>query len=592
MSLREFLKGNRIITDGAMGTYFASQFQKDCTSEEANLEDAALIKDIHISYIKAGADLIRTNTFMASAIDTGYDKEKSEAIIRSACALARDAVKEAGRKVYIAGDIGPIRDNATYTEQEIISEYCRMVDIFLEEQVDCLVFETFADYYYLDKVVAYVRSKSDVYIITDFSLNKNGYTASGVSAARIIEHAKNTVGIDACGFNCGIGSGHMKNILQKLQLPAELAIVAMPNAGYPEQIRNRMVFVNNVRYFAENMRDIAGEGVSIMGGCCGTTPEYIKMLADSLDKGRIQVKNEPVDEVEKVSRKATPNAFMDKLRSGRKVIAVELDPPFDAEYDKLIEYGHILKKQGVDVITMADSPMGRSRVDSVLMGIKMRDETGMSIMPHMCCRDKNMIAMRSTLLGAYINGMRNLLLVTGDPVPSISRPSVTGVFDYNSIKLMNFVKEMNLEHFKGDEFYYGGALNVALGKPDKIAERMYKKMEAGASYFLTQPVYSDEDIDRLRQLKAMTGAKILCGIMPLVSYKNANFMKNEFIGINVPQEIIDRYSPDMTRQEGEEVAAKVAGEIITKLGDAADGYYFMFPFNRVGLMEKIMPYIS
>lgn len=239
------------------------------------------------------------------------------------------------------------------------------------------------------------------------------------------------------------------------------------------------------------------------------------------------------------------------------------------------------------MMTMADSPMGRSRVDSILMSVKLGGEVALPAMPHVCCRDKNMIAMRSTLLGAYINGIRNLLVVTGDPVPSDSRTTTSSVFDYNSIRLMSFIKEMNEEHFKDDPIYYGGALNYTRGNLDKIIERMQRKIDAGCSYFLTQPAYSDEDIERLRYIRSKLDTKILCGIMPFVSYRNANFVKNEFSGIYVPDDVLARYRMDMTKEEAEVVGAELAKELIEKMSDFADGFYFMLPFNRVSLLERI-----
>ena len=269
------------------------------------------------------------------------------------------------------------------------------------------------------------------------------------------------------------------------------------------------------------------------------------------------------------------------------MVAVEIDPPFDANDEKILECVLKLSKCNVDIITMADSPMGRSRVDSVLMSVKIAGETGMQVMPHLCCRDRNLIAMRSVILGAYVNKIRNMLIVTGDPVPSASRNEITSVFDYHSIKLMNFLKEMNEEHFGEDPIYFGGALNQGRGTLENVIKRMRDKISAGAVYFLTQPIYSDEDIDRIRQIKEQVDTKILCGIMPLISWRNANFIKNEVSGIYVPDEIVERYSPDMSKEEAEWMGAKIAGEIIEKLSPFADGYYFMLPFNRVSLMEKI-----
>ena len=246
-----------------------------------------------------------------------------------------------------------------------------------------------------------------------------------------------------------------------------------------------------------------------------------------------------------------------------------------------------LKNTSADIITIADSPMGRSRVDSLLMSLKIATKHEVSVMPHVCCRDKNMIAMRSTLLGAYVNGIRNLLVVTGDPVPSEQRLSTTNVFDYNSIQLMQFIKQMNEEHFSEDPIQYGGALNPALGRVDKIIERMERKIEAGAKYFLTQPIYDEETIEKIHYIKEHVDTKILCGIMPFVSYTNANFIKNEFSGIHVPDEIVSRYSKDMSKEEAEIIGASLGKELVKKLEPYADGYYFMIPFNRVSMFEKM-----
>jgi len=285
---------------------------------------------------------------------------------------------------------------------------------------------------------------------------------------------------------------------------------------------------------------------------------------------------------------AVNNKFYRKLLNGEKVIAVELDPPYDAKVEKIMECANILKAGNIDILTFADSPMGRGRVDSILMSAKVGNEVGIPVMPHIACRDKNVIAMRAGILGGYINNIRNLLIVTGDPIPSGDRDETTSVFDFNSVKLMEFVKEMNVEHFSEEPIVYGGALNHGRANIDKEIERMQKKIEAGASYFLTQPIFSDEDVDRIHYIKSRVDTKILCVIMPLISYRNASFIKNEIAGIHVPKEIVDRYSPDMTREEGEATGVAIAREVMAKLGDVADGFYFMLPFNRVHLVEGML----
>ncbi len=590
MRIQDYLKQHKLIIDGAMGTYYSSlENNKNAVSEYASLTAPDKILKIHRNYMEAGAGLIRTNTFAANRQVLNLTPEKQAQLITASYRLAKQAVEETGREVYIACDIGPIPEMGERTEEDILEEYQFICDTFLEEKPEIILFETFSDLNYIRKLVPYIKAKApEIFIITNFCLNKNGYTSKGVSGKALLDEIAVTKGIGAGGFNCGIGSGHMYHVLKKLSFPGDKFIVAAPNAGYPEQFQNRMIFMDNEAYFEENMQRIAELGVNIIGGCCGTTPAYIKKIKENinLSDGERGTRFAPSLKTEE-SKELRANGFFRLFESGKKVIAVELDPPFDAKDDQIIACAHRLKVSGTDIITMADSPMGRSRVDSILMSIKLMKETGMSVMPHVCCRDKNIIAMRSGLLGAYANGIRNILIVTGDPIPSESRLSTTGVFDYNSIQLMNYVKEMNREHFNEEPIYYGGALNYGRGPIEKVIERMEKKIEAGARYFLTQPVFTDEDVERIQEIKRKVNTKILCGIMPLVSYRNANFIKNEITGIHVPDWVIKRYTPEMAKEEAEWAGAAIASEIIAKLSSCADGYYFMLPFNRVSLMDKI-----
>ncbi len=596
MLLKEYLNKFRLIPDGSMGTYYSKIVNKaDMMSELANLSDPDIIRRIHKDYIKSGAGMLRTNTFAANRTLLRMNAEEQKKLIQAACRIAKQAVFESQKSidglqpVWIMGDIGPINENADSKEEEVLEEYRFMCDIFLEEGMDGIHFETFPNLKYIEKLLPYIKEKNKAaFIMVSFSVNKNGYTSAGINAGRILSKAGQMDEIDACGLNCGVGSGHMYRILKRITFPSGKFIYAAPNAGYPEQMQNRMVFMDNAQYFSENMRKIAELGVDILGGCCGTTPEYIADLNISIDIKEHELTRSQAAPDDPLVKTVKENEFDQLLKSGKKVIAVELDPPYDADIDKVMECAHLLKNSGADLITFADSPMGRSRVDSILMSIKIAEETGLKVMPHICCRDRNMISIRSTLLGAYIHGIRNLLIVTGDPVPGESRIKTTGVFDYNSVRLMEFVGEMNVEHFSGDPFHYGGALNHGRGNIDKIVERMKRKMEAGATYFLTQPIYSIEDVKRIKSIKEKVDTKILCGIMPLVSYRNACFIKNEFTGINVPDDIVNRYHPDMSKEEAENVGATIAREVMEMLDPIADGYYFMLPFNRVSLMDKIL----
>lgn len=382
----------------------------------------------------------------------------------------------------------------------------------------------------------------------------------------------------------------MRQILEKAGRPVDKFLLAIPNAGYPTLTRNKLQFGNTPAYFAEKMKELQALGVDILGGCCGTTPEFIGELSSwdgILNKIVLDTETDNGEQTGHVQR----HGFLyDETgeRKQKKLIAVELAPPFDADDEKLLESAHLLKNAGVDVLTFPDSPSGRTRVDSVLMASKVRQATGLNVMPHICCRDRNAIAMRSLFLGAAINDIHNFLIITGDPIPSTARQTVKAVFNSDSTGLMKIAKEMNEDVFAKNPLCYGGAINQGRKNLDVEIGRVKKKMEEGAEFFLTQPVFTKEDAARLRRIKEETGATILCGIMPLISRKNAMFMKNEIAGVNVTDEIVARYPEKANRKEGEAAGIRLAKEVMKMVEDFADGYYFSFPFNRVYMLQDIM----
>lgn len=599
MNLKTFLKDNILLMDGAMGTYYQQlQEHKEDIAELANLQEPDLILKMHREYLEAGADIIRTNTFAVnSVVLSRVSKTVREDLLRRACHIAKQAVAEeqarTGRKCFVAADIGPIAGGGDRDAEEILSEYQRMCDVFLEEGMDIFWLETFSDPEFVPEILAYIKEKAaDSFCSVSFCINKNGFTTAGQKAERLLFSEKLKLA-DAIGFNCGIGSVHLKSVLEKCKFPKDVFVLAAPNAGYAETFSSRAAFLNTAGYFGENMARVAELGVDILGGCCGTMPSFIREMRKKISGKHVAERISSEEYGRQFAEQAVwkevsaANPLKDKLLRGEKVIAVELDPPYNADGEKLLACARTLSEYPVDVLTFADSPMGRSRADSTLTALHINRETGMQVVPHVCCRDRNVIAMRSLLLGAHMNGLRNLLIVTGDPVPGDDRKNVTGVFDYNSIRFMDYVMQMNKELFPEDGFFYGGALNYNYPNGEKVAERMEKKMAAGCSFFLTQPVFSDTDVERIQWLKERTGAKILAGILPPVSLKNASFIRNEMAGMNVPDEVLCKYRADMTREEGEAAGAEIAKALMKKLDPVVDGYYFMLPFNRVSLIERI-----
>lgn len=591
MNIKTYLKANKLITDGSFGTYYADKYQTNEMPELANTDDekGKRVVEIHTEYINSGAKLIRTNTFACNTVLLNADFEMVKQNVKAAIKHAKAALKN-NSEIYMAGDIGPIPNDIMSAAEAYEEQYYQLCKIFVEEGIEILTFETFSE---LDKILPAIKQikkeHEELFIMVQFSVNQFGYSASGLSGKKLIMQALQVLEIDAVGLNCGVGPGHMEQIISSLNVSDDKFMIALPNAGYPERIRNQIRFVNHPEYFVDKAQQLAEkDGIDIIGGCCGTTPEFIKLLSQKLNTKQ-QLKEKISAEIKTDNVQPKNNAFFaSKLGTDKPLIAVELAPPLNTDDKKVLEAAHMLKDLGVDVLTFPDSPSGRTRIDSVLMAEKVRRETGMCVMPHICCRDKNAIAMRSTFLGAHINDIHNLLIITGDPIPSVARQTTKAVFNFDSVGLMNIAKDMNEETFKQSPMTYGGAINQGRRNLEVEIKRVMKKMEAGAEFFLTQPVFTKEDADRLRQIKNETGARILCGVMPLISRKNALFMKNEIAGINVTDEIVERYPQDADKETGEAVGVALACEVIEFTKDFVDGYYFSFPFNRVYMLKDIL----
>lgn len=588
MEIREYLEKKKIITDGSFGTFYAEKYQTEEIPEKANVEDKSRVIEIHKAYVEAGAKLIRTNTFATNTVILEKELPEVKENIKAAVALAKKAIGE--KEIFIAGDIGPIPHVDEVTAEEIEEQYYEIAKTFIEEGLSILTFETFADMELILPAIRRIKKEHDVFIMVQFSVNQFGYSNSGLSAKKLLTEADKVSEVDAIGLNCGIGPAHMEQHFEKIDLNLGKYLIALPNAGYPKRMQRQIQFGNTPDYFSSKAVSIAEKGIDIIGGCCGTNPSYIEALAAKLD---VSQKEKVADTVTKKpgEKKVERKGFIyekDGSIKQKKLIAVELAPPANENDEKLLEAAHILQNAGVDVLTFPDSPSGRTRVDSVLMAEKVKLETGLEVMPHICCRDKNAIAMRSIFLGSHINDIHNFLIITGDPVPTMIRQTVKAVFNFDSVGLMKIAQDMNEENFADRPLSYGGAINQGRRNLEVEIGRVKKKMEAGAEFFLTQPTFSKEDADRIRKIKEETGARILCGIMPLVSRKNALFMKNEISGIPVTDEIVARYPENGTKEEGEAVGVAIAKEMMEYTKDFVDGYYFSFPFNKVYLLQKIM----
>ena len=371
-----------------------------------------------------------------------------------------------------------------------------------------------------------------------------------------------------------------------------IPLSVMPNAGYPVVTRTQVQYRGKPDYFASELARLAAEGVRILGGCCGTTPAHIAALRKALDALPEGLPIVPAAQISTVSRPEveTDDAFLRKLRSGKKVIAVELDSPKDADLTAYLEGARRLQAAGTDLMTVADCPIARARMDSSLVACRVHRELGLPTLPHMTCRDRNLNATKALLLGLYAEGVREVLAITGDPIPSAERDEVKSVYQFNSRKLAQYIVSLAGEGREmPSPLTVFGALNLNARNFDVELRRAVEKLENGMTGFLTQPVLSEQAVQNLQQARQTLGpeAKILAGILPVVSQRNAIFMENEVNGIHVDAAIIDRFA-GLDRAAGEELGIEISVQAAKAALPYADGFYLMTPFNRVALMERFI----
>ena len=581
------IKESPLIFDGSMGTYYASICKNPLSKcELANIYDRNTILNIHKEYINAGCKAIKTNTFGANKVSLESDFNTMKNVIVKGYEIAQEATK--GTNVLVFADIGPI----PFLEMlDLWEAYKEIVDVFLELGATYFIFETFSSDEYLPEISKYIKEKNpNTYILMELAVSPEGFTRIGISGKKFIEKVSHVPSIDACGFNCFSGPNHLLKYIKTLSIENK-TISVMPNSGYPTVINNRTFFNNTKEYFARQMLEIAKEGVAILGGCCGTTPEFIRETVAKI-KGLSPREIVPSKQIEKTKNEKpiVKNLLLEKIRIGKKIIAVELDPPLDTGIDFFMNSAKKLKEQGVDAITIADCPIARVRVDSSLLACKLKREMDITTIPHMTCRDRNINATKALLLGLSIEGVNNVLVVTGDPIPSAERDEVKGMFSFNSAILANYITNLNDTTFSSP-FNICGALNINAVNFNSQLAHAKKKIENGVTMFLTQPILTKQAVENLKLARTELPAKILGGIIPIVSYKNACFMNNEISGISVSEEIIEQYK-DITREEAGILAIKISTEIAREIYPYVDGYYLITPFKRIDIIFEIIKSIS
>lgn len=572
---------NMLIFDGAMGTYYRSISDNPLPEcEMANLFDRETVLKIHREYIDAGANCIKTNTFGANSAALSAMPDVIEKVVTAACELATTASN--GSDVKVFADIGPILGEHA---EEILDEYKYIIDIFIENEIENFLFETFSTPDHLIELSNYIKSKNkNAFIITSFAIGPDGYTRSSYNGESLITEMANA-DIDAVGFNCISGPYHLLEYVKSIKLPDKLLSI-MPNAGYPTVVGNRTYYADNSSYFANATTDFMDLGFTILGGCCGTTPDHIEKLVEAAENRTETISISPSKTNVRLHTEPSENLFYKKLTSGKKVIAVEYDPPASCDINNYMSNVKRLKSVGVDAITIADCPVGRARIDSSLMAFKIKNEMDIDPIVHLTCRDRNLNATKALLLGLNVENILNLILVTGDPIPSAQRDEIKSVFNFNSALLTKYINELNEDIFT-NQMITSGALNINAINFEHELRKAQNKEEMGTKIFFTQPVASASAIENLRTARESLKAHIMGGIIPIVSHRNAVFMNEEISGIIVDKSIIDMYD-GVSDEDSSRMATEISLDFIEKITDLVDGYYLITPFNRVDIIENIV----
>ena len=581
MDIREHIKKEPLIFDGGMGTYYAQKTHTRGKGVElANIETPRIVEEIHTEYLRAGAQAIKTNTFAANRVIYQGEEALVQSVIRTGWQIAAHAAEPFG--AYVFADIGPVTG---LPPADIIEEYRFLIDTFLAEGARHFLFETNSSMEGLVETAAHIKQVCpDAFVVTSFSAFSGGYTRDGFFVEELVREAAQSGYIDAVGFNCVSGVQSMKELVHLIdRCPLPLSL--MPNAGHPIVIDGRTFYESAPNYFGEGLAALVHEGVAIVGGCCGTTPEHIRALCMALERA-------PEAEGARVPQERTELApsrspFFEALKAGEMPIAVELDPPDTGNADAFMAGARELQAAGVHAITIADNPIARARMDAAMLAGRIYRSLGLEPIPHTTCRDRNLNAIKSILLGLSAEGIHNMIAITGDPIPTAARDEVKSVYQFNSRKLSAFITNLGE---RGDvvPFHIFGALNVNSRHFPSQLGLAKKKMETGMTGFFTQPVLSERAKENLRTVRdTLPGALILGGIMPVVSERNARFMESEISGIHVEERIINAYR-GLDRAEAEELAVKLSLEIAKDIAPYIDGYYIITPFARTALVARIV----
>ncbi len=624
-----------VLCDGAMGSLlYARGVAYEQCFDAINLSQPELIASIHSEYINAGAEVIETNSF-------GANKAKLEAynlgnrvreINLRAVRLAREAREISGRSVFVAGAVGPTGRPLQAPDEHRLVElraiFKEQIEALQEGGADLLILETFSSLAELRQAILAAKEVGGLPIVAQMSFYEDGHTLSGQSASRVAA-VLTDMGVDVMGANCSVGPAATLEVLEEMISEVRISqsgtqtrpqlFSAQPNAGLPTRIGNRFFYVATPDYFADYALRFAKAGVQFIGGCCGTTPHHIAAMRKALDEHygartslagdatEVTIPSPPVlysngqttiarllEEDVILPQTGSMTRLQEKLAEGEFVVSVELDPPKGLNPAKVLEGAALLQEAGVHCINIADSPMARVRMSCIALARLIQDHLGIEAIIHFTTRDRNLMALQSDLLGAHALGIRNILALTGDPLRLGDYPNTTGVWDVDSIGLLQVIRSMNEGHDAAgssigakSSFFVGAALNLNMTEEQRDAEieKFWRKLNAGAQFIMTQPIYELAPLVRFLDRVGKPPVPMILGCIPLHSSRHAEYLHNEVPGITIPDDV--RMRMRAAGERGHDEGLKLAEELLASTRSMVEGVYLMPSYGRYDIVSEL-----
>jgi len=611
-----------VLADGAMGTVLYDKgIPFDRSFDALNLSDPALVQAVHREYIRAGAELIETNTFGANRYRLAAHgvTDAARAVNRAGAQVARNAREEVGESVFVAGAVGPlgkpVSPLGTITREEAFAAYREQAEGLVEGGVDLILIETQTDLGEAGVAVAAVRSVTqDLPIVLEMTFTEDGRTLYGAYPEDVVRTFTGK-GVDALGANCSVGPQKLLEIVERFRRKTDLPLAVMPNAGLPRYVNGRFLYLSSPEYFGEYATRAAEAGARLIGGCCGTTPAHIRKMREALRArhgapsgtatASVTDAAGPIsmtpgeraalldaEEPHAISDPTQRTLLAGKLARGEFVVSVEVDPPRGARPKKMIDGALFLRRAGVDTINVADSPMARVRMSSIALATMIGTQVGIETILHFTCRDRNLMGIQSDLMGAHALGIRNILALTGDPPRAGDYPNATAVFDVDSIGLIRILGQLNRGLDLGGNsigeptrFVIGCAVNPTAENFDAELTRFRTKIEAGAEFAMTQPLYELDTLVRFLDAVGKPRIPVLLGLLPLQSHRHAEFLHNEVPGIFIPDPA--RTAMREGGDRGIEIGIEMCRKLLLEARDLVEGAYLMPSFGRYEVVARV-----